>query len=262
MFDGSLFFALGLGFLAGAAVKLALGSRLRIGWAGATLSGVVGAGIGGAIASAVVRVEGVVDMRVLLAGIGGMLVTTALVALVAQWLHRRAVAGEDTPEPPSVRELIAAGESDRVEFKASARFNRHTGTRDDRLELVIAKTVAGFLNADGGTLLIGVADDGSVVGVESDYTLMKQPDRDRYELWLRDLLATCLGTPAAGLVDVSFAEVEGCDVCKLDVPPSPAPVFLDTPKGPRHADFYVRVGNSTRQLLTDEVLEYHDRHWA
>ena len=52
---------------------------------------------------------------------------------------------------------------------------RHSGKRDERLERAVAKTVAGFLNAEGGVLLIGVADDGSIPGIEDDYTLLKAP---------------------------------------------------------------------------------------
>jgi uncharacterized membrane protein YeaQ/YmgE (transglycosylase-associated protein family) len=45
------------------------------------------------------------------------------------------------PQRESVSELPAAGESDRVEFKSTARINLRTGAKDDRMEQVIAKTV-------------------------------------------------------------------------------------------------------------------------
>ena len=85
-------------------------------------------------------------------------VTTAILAIFA------AVAARLQHPAPSepITELIRRGESDRLEFKSSARWNLHTRARDEKIEMVIAKAVAGFLNTDGGTLLIGVNDDGDV----------------------------------------------------------------------------------------------------
>ena len=77
--------------------------------------------------------------------------------------------------PVPIAELMSAGESNRVEFKSSARWNLHTGARDDKMELAIAKTVAGFLNSDGGTLLIGVDDDGRAIGLVHDFSTVKAP---------------------------------------------------------------------------------------
>ncbi|MCA9610632.1 MAG: putative DNA binding domain-containing protein, partial [Myxococcales bacterium] len=95
---------------------------------------------------------------------------------------------ERTDAPVTVEAMMKAGESARVEFKATARWNLHTQSRDERMEQVIVKTVAGFMNADGGTLLIGVNDDGHAVGLENDYSLQRKPGRDGFELWLTDLL--------------------------------------------------------------------------
>lgn len=63
------------------------------------------------------------------------------------------------PQRATTAELVRSGESDRVEFKSTARVNLHTGAKDDKMEQVVAKTLAAFLNTDGGTLVIGV-DDG------------------------------------------------------------------------------------------------------
>ena len=77
--------------------------------------------------------------------------------------------GDRRPQPPaSIDDLIAAGESETIEFKSTARVNLHTGEADPKMEHVIVKTVCGLLNHEGGTLLIGVADDGQVLGIEPD----------------------------------------------------------------------------------------------
>jgi len=118
------------------------------------------------------------------------------------------------------------------------------------------------MNADGGTLLIGVDDRGQPTGLENDLSLGKVADHDRYQLWLIDHIQRTLGKTAAARVDIDFEKVDGIDVCRVDVGASDRPVFLDEPKGPRTAHFYVRIGNSTRRLLPDELLRYSEDHWG
>ncbi len=139
-------------------------------------------------------------------------------------------------------ELVAGGESDTVEFKSSARYNQHTKERDPRLELVIVKTVAGFANAKGGTLLIGVSDLGEPIGLDNDLALVQKGAHGHQR---GDRL------PA----------LDGHRVCRVEVDPASSPVFVNPPGGEKEADFYVRMGNSTRQMTTDEVLAYQSVRW-
>jgi len=108
--------------------------------------------------------------------------------------------------------------------------------------------------------------------------LMKRPDTDAYELFLRDLLTSSLGVAATAGVSVRFerpaevdsgrgaGEVAAGEVCRVDVAPSPAPVYLTPPKGKGRTagdpEFWVRAGNGTRQLRIDELLDYHRRRWG
>ncbi len=85
--------------------------------------------------------------------------------------------------PNSVPDLIAQGEGPQLEFKSSARWNRKIPDKDPALELAVVKTIAGFMNAEGGTLLIGVNDSGSAVGLADDLKLVPKQDSDGYVLW-------------------------------------------------------------------------------
>jgi ATP-dependent Lon protease len=157
--------------------------------------------------------------------------------------------------------LMAAGESKWVEFKASACFDLESGNRNKDLELAIAKTIAGFANAHGGTLLIGVNDDGQPVGLTNDYRLANQnrQDRDGYENWLTTMLAEAIGNVATSYLTVTFDEIESQDVCRLVIRPAKAPIFM---RGQRSdGDFYARLNNSTRLLNTADALEYVRSHW-
>jgi predicted HTH transcriptional regulator len=82
--------------------------------------------------------------------------------------------------------LIASGEGDKIEFKASLHHPYESQPPDPRkpkptrkeiekiLRKSVTKTIAAFLNSEGGTLLIGVADSGSVLGIEPDFEYLKQ----------------------------------------------------------------------------------------
>jgi ATP-dependent Lon protease len=157
--------------------------------------------------------------------------------------------------------LMTAGESKWVEFKASACFDRESGNRNKDLEFAVAKTVVGFANAHGGTLLIGVNDVGEAVGLKDDYRLanQKRQDPDGYENWLTTMFAERLGKVAASQLTVTFTDVVGNDVCRIDVKPSGSPIFMRGQKA--DGDFYVRLNNSTRLLTTADALEYVRSHW-
>ncbi len=175
-------------------------------------------------------------------------------------LYARALAGRtrqvrwlETELERGLSALLRAGEGERLELKTSARWDDRKGAGNRQLELVVARTVAGFLNAAGGTLLIGVDDDGSVVGLESDYHTLQSKGRDGFERFLIGLVAHRLGTDACALVHVVFHEVEGKDVCRVIVDPSPVPVFLSD--GNR-SHYYLRTGNATRELDVAEALRH------
>ncbi|MEP9390925.1 ATP-binding protein [Gordonia sp. VNK1] len=188
----------------------------------------------------------------------GSIAVIAVYGAVAAHLQR--------PQRAGVAELIAAGESAQVEFKSTARINTRTGEKDPRMEQVIVKTVSAFLNADGGTLLIGVDDEGTPLGLDADYATLRVPDADRFELWLRDLLTTALGQNAATAVDVSIEDVAVPDssgtqpVCRVVSRPSPRPVYLRPGKN-APPEFWVRTGNSSRHLGVDQAADYVMHRW-
>lgn len=162
-----------------------------------------------------------------------------------------------------IRRVIAAGESKTVEFKSTARLNLHTGEKDAEMEVVVLKTIAGFMNAHGGTLLVGVADDGGIVGIEKDFPTLGKKNLDGWELWLTDVLERSFGKAAATDVSVAYGELDGAAIARIEVGPAARPVFT-TAKGTK-ADlkqaFLVRVNNSTRQLVGPEAHDYQRKRW-
>jgi ATP-dependent Lon protease len=167
---------------------------------------------------------------------------------------------QGAPLGASVAELIARGEGARVEFKQTARVNLSTKQRDQVIELMVAKAIAGFMNAHGGTLLIGVTDRGEIFGLQKDLkTLGSKQNRDGFELWLTGLLDNMLGPTATSQVSISYEDFSEGSVCRIDVGPGKRPTFVKGGKG--EADLYVRLNNSTRLLNTADAVEYVSSHW-
>jgi uncharacterized membrane protein YeaQ/YmgE (transglycosylase-associated protein family) len=245
------------GLVLGSIARFLLPGKQRLTLAETTLIGIAGAGVGSVLVNIVDRSSGYTAPGI--ASAIGALIGSLLVLTISMFIASK--LGLRTPATVSATDLIAQGETSSVEFKSTARWNVHTQARDDRVELAIARTVAGFLNGEGGTLLIGVDDDGNTVGLDADLRLMKHPDQDRYQLWLNDYLEGALGKPALANITIRFEAVGTVGVAVVEVRPSERPVYLDEPKGQRTADFYVRMGNSTRKLLTDEFATYRQSRW-
>lgn len=247
-----------LAYVVGRLARWVLRGRVRLSASTTTVLAVLGLSGGLLIAGLLFDGPRLWNPSVVLLALGLTIALLAGFAALASRLQH--------PVPSAdLAELIRRGESDRLEFKSSARWNLHTQARDDRIEQVIAKTVAGFLNADGGTLLIGIDDNGQTVGLAADFAVVKSPDPDRFELWLRDFLTQALGQNAATLPAITFTAVEaaGADtyVCRVTCPSSPRPVYVRASKGPASTELWVRTGNSTRQLKVDEAVDYVMHRW-
>ena len=166
---------------------------------------------------------------------------------------------EETVAPVSLEDLIAEGESDELEFKSTLRWDLKEGAVNKKLEEVIMKTVAAFANSQGGTLLIGVEDDGKVLGLEADYHSLGGVDRDKFELHLRNLLNQQFGTGfVTSKVSITFHEIEDKEVCQVDTKQAKEPVVITVKdkNGQTIEKFYARSGNSSQEIPLSELGAY------
>lgn len=163
--------------------------------------------------------------------------------------------------PARLESLIEGGETASVEFKSTGRVDLRTGAKGRHIEWAITRTVAGMLNAWGGTLLVGVSDGGQSIGIEKDYPFVNSRNRDGWEQWLTTLLAGGLGTATAALVSVAFGDKEGRTIALIDVPAGDKPTFATNPKGPKEQFFFARVGVATMKLEGADLLEYQRHRW-
>ncbi len=162
------------------------------------------------------------------------------------------------PDDRMLAELIAAGESARLEFKAAARWNAFKQAKDDAMKDNIVYGVAAFLNSrEGGALVIGIGNDGTVSGLEDDFRAVnpQKPGRDSCELFLRNLLSDALGGEHSHWYEISFHQLNGREVCRIAVNPAPKPVYV---KG----EMYIRNGNQKRKLTAQEAVAYEKQRWS
>jgi hypothetical protein len=155
--------------------------------------------------------------------------------------------------------LIKNGEDDNLEFKSSFRFDYRQQKPNKALEGVITKTLAGFMNARGGSLLIGVSDDGSILGLEADYKTLNRKDSDGYTQLIMSTVSEKIGTPACRLLRILFHKFEDKEVCRIIVLASPIPVYVIED---RQSHFYVRTGSGTREMDVQEAITFIKTKWG
>jgi hypothetical protein len=149
----------------------------------------------------------------------------------------------------SIADLVAQGEGTSIEFKGTLRTNLHTGEKDPRMEMGILKTVAAFLNSHGGTLVVGVMDDGNPVGVEAD----KFENDDKMLLHLDNMIKERIGAQHALHIQPRFDDYQDKKVLVVECKPGKSPVFV---KDGSEARFFVRGGASTMLLNGSEAQEF------
>ena len=159
----------------------------------------------------------------------------------------------------SVQELLAEMETDRVEFKSSAYYSYKPDVPEKVVTESMLKTVAGFLNSGGGTLAIGISDDGEILGIQPDLD-RKNMDGDRYVNSLTTVIERCLGPLASTMAKIQLQSVDGVQVALVHVTPSSEPIYARV--STRDRAFFVRVNNSTRILEGPDLVGYVKQRWA
>lgn len=158
-----------------------------------------------------------------------------------------------------VAALIEQGEGLFVEFKETLRYDVRKGEVSKEVEHSALKTIVGFMNTDGGTLLVGVGDNGTIAGLGRDYNALPKKNRDGFENHIAMLIKTTIGLSFAKYVSVGFESMDGRDICIVNVRESHKPAYLRN--GDKHEEFFVRVGNSTQPFSMSEAQEYIKTHW-
>jgi hypothetical protein len=197
------------------------------------------------------------DFSLILIGRFGLLFFSAifvlLVAVVILVLTLRRnntiVAKKDFLETDDVLKLIEKGENDFTEFKSTIRMNLFSKKPGKEIELAWLKSVVGFCNTKGGTILIGVNDDGEILGLDAD---LFQND-DKCLLHVQSLLKDHIGMEFTKYINYRLHSFGNKKFLAVHCTPSPKPLFLISNN---KEQFYVRSGPASIELPLSKALKY------
>ena len=154
-----------------------------------------------------------------------------------------------------VLELIRRGESKKLEFKSTLRMNLMSGKPDWNIEHAVLKTLVAYLNTDGGTLLVGVSNEGEVLGIENEGF----PNEDKFLLHFKQLIKQHIGLAYAPLIEYALVPVGEKKILEVDCRKSDEAVFMTPNK--KDEEFYIRIGPSSERLTGSKLLEYVGRRY-
>ncbi len=121
------------------------------------------------------------------------------------------------------KEILLGTESRQIEYKESDNKGMY-------------KTLSAFSNTDGGVILVGVADDKTVVGFDCSNENIKQiTDTIVNKLQIHPVITPLI--------------INDKDILKIEIFKSNCPVSYE-------GRYYSRVGNTTRKMLAEELRNY------
>jgi dnd system-associated protein 4 len=158
----------------------------------------------------------------------------------------------------TIDDLVAKGESQSLEFKSSLKWDYRAGNANKELIKEVARTIAAFLNGDGGTLLIGVDNDGQILGIEPDLKLAGNKGLDGFQLTFANAVKTYLGEDIGPLLKLDFTKKNGKTVALVTCPPCHRAVFMKEDQG---NEFYARSASATQRLDAQATNSYIRGRW-
>lgn len=194
-----------------------------------------------------------IPMSIVFAIIGGLTGLISGMQLKIMKDQQQKIESQNYQLQESIQSIILNGESEKVEFKSSFRFDYKKSQVNKTLEDVVIKTMAGFMNAQGGILILGVDDRGKPLGLNYDYYSLVKQNRDGFEQKLMQVISDKLGTDLCPFIHINFHEISENEICSVYIEKAHRPVFIQEAG---NTIFYVRTGNSTKPLNTMETVEY------
>ncbi len=155
------------------------------------------------------------------------------------------------PKDPLLRisQYLNMGEGTGIEFKSTVRMNLKTKKYGKEIELAWLKAVVAFLNSSGGALLIGVDDNGKIIGLDHDG--FESPDRCL--LHLKNLINQHIGAEFSDFIQIHLVDTDKGNLLLIECKPARQPVFLKIGK---NEEFYIRSGPSSMKLSPSQTVNY------
>ena len=177
----------------------------------------------------------------------------AIKDVIEKRVHEAIAAQEEVAPQKSVETLLAEGESQYTEYKSSLMWDYRQQRINKKLYTPVMKSLAAFMNSRGGHLLIGVDDEGHILGIEADMQGLKKPNLDGWENTFNLAFNKMIGVEYRRLIELEFYEKDGKTVCHIYARPASRPIFL---KENNEEKFYVRAGNASQPLTFSQAVRY------
>lgn len=165
----------------------------------------------------------------------------------------RGVAGLSRDVAPltsnDVTGALARGEDALTEFKSTLRYNLKAAKYDATMEHAVLKTIAAFLNTEGGMLLVGVDDSGTPLGIAADGF----PNEDKMTLHLVNLIRERIGAEHNLCIRATYHTVADKRILAIQCLRSERPVYL---RASGNEQFYVRLLAATTELSIQQAHSY------
>lgn len=173
--------------------------------------------------------------------------------MVAGFIEKNPRFFKQNQEQPDYSEeilrLIDNGEGNALEFKSTLRTNLHTSKPDKRIEHAVTKTIVAYLNSDGGCLLVGVSDDGTILGIEAD----NFQNNDKFNQHFTNMFGRNIGNEFLPYIKAELVKVKEKFILKVDCNPGDKPVFL---KEDGKEEFYIRSSAATIEISGSKLIDY------
>jgi len=175
----------------------------------------------------------------------------------AENVLERKISFKKPGDESQVLDLIKQGENPKLEFKSTLQWDINLDRLEKNLRKASMKTIVAFLNSSGGNLLIGVKDDGEIIGLEKDLQTVDN-SLDKFQNLLNTLIVDYIGSEFSVSINLNIETADDKNVCVVNVKHSLIPAYYQGDKG---KEFYIRFGTTTRLLNTEEAVKYISQNW-
>ncbi len=157
-----------------------------------------------------------------------------------------------------IKDIIAKGENNEIEFKSSLRFDYAENKINKELEYTVAKTISAFLNTNGGMVLIGVDDKGEIMGIKPDYETLKKKSADGFLVYFTQIINYYLGKEVHRYLNISIEQLQEKEICLVQISKALEPVYVNRND---HKEFFIRTVSSVQPMDVQDSHNYIVKHW-
>jgi Putative DNA-binding domain len=160
-----------------------------------------------------------------------------------------------------INQLCKKDESLYLEFKSSLRWDYESGKVSESVEYSAIKEIAAFMNSSGGILVIGIGDNGRILGLQKDFDTFKH--KRNWDIWSQHLdnLIYCryhINRKFSEYIHIKKETINSYSIAVIIVQPSPEPVWMKL----NNVDtVFMRSHNVTPSLQGKPASEFISSHW-